>query len=748
MLVVAKRVIPRPIALDPPSRGRHISDLSAFRALAALQSTMSSRLHTIASRQLSRLITQTSKSSPCLICRYSSASPARQQSRRAPVQAQTKALREQRRCASTETASSTAIETESLASDTAVSESKPLTLAQAVSELRTALLDLQRDAGSYTNISRLQLALRSIEAHDGQQLGHETIRVAIVALSGQGYSGQKARELVRLLLADPLKEEEDWETSLVNHKGPILLRIGQHNEEQVEGQNRLIKELNISSPTLNGHQLEILVLDGEVLGAAEESVEDVADRLLTPIIDIPVSTTGRYSPITTPVHKTLIVGDGINGGATLLKLPIKLNRGQIASTVDLPGFVHEENASLPIQPMDLRLGGAALGIFRQSVERAMDYEEHWTASNLPLIQQWLKSGTSPSQDMKEPTETLITSLLEGTEHRISRQEAQHLASVLSSRLGGGTVEQLQKDLTTWSENAHTELRDSLDAAFAGPHWNALSWWKLFWRVDDISAITSDMVNSRFLQNSEDELIYLSGKLQQAGVFSALPFTSPIDAANQATNMKGTHGGAAWAYVETPKQAPNLAQAAAAEDLNLRKAGEVVAATPTTAPLEGAVAVPAIKASPWPLHIAVTRRGLSTTTIPRLQALAQGLVAQTVATSFAATSFSALIYATNLSVGLYEAGAVAALGTVLSMGRMQKRWEGARKWWEGEAREEGRRALVFSESIVRDVLQKAAGERPAVENREIGVAKEAVARARAALEGVKRVTEKKMMKEEK
>ena len=377
----------------------------------------------------------------------------------------------------------------------------------------------------------------------------------------------------------------------------------------------------------------------------------------------------------------------------------------------------------------------------------MDYEEHWTASNLPLIQQWLQSGSAPTEGMKGPTEALVTSILEGTDRRITRQESQHLASILSSKIQGGIVEQLHADLTNWSENAHTELRDDLNAAFDGPYWKALSWWKLFWRVDDISAITSDMVNSRFLQNSEDELIYLSGKMQQARVFDALPSTCPSDVATQTTQIKDTHGGASWAYIETPKP-PNLAHQAAAEDLNLRKAGEVVAATPTTAPLEGTVAVPAIKTSPWPLHIPITRRGLSTTTIPRLQALAQGLVAQTVATSFAATSFSALIYATNLSVGLYEAGAVAALGTVLSMGRMQKRWEGARKWWEGEAREEGRRALVSSESIMRDVLQKAAGERPAVENREIGVAKEALARAKAALEGVKKVTEKHIGNEEK
>ena len=52
------------------------------------------------------------------------------------------------------------------------------------------------------------------------------------------------------------------------------------------------------------------------------------------------------------------------------------------------------------------------------------------------------------------------------------------------------------------------------------------------------------------------------------------------------------------------------------------------------------------------------------------------------------------------MGLYEAGAVAAFGLVWSLRRMQKKWETARKFWEGEVREEGRKAVRAVEGVVR------------------------------------------------
>src|SRR5258707_13149118 len=66
-------------------------------------------------------------------------------------------------------------------------------------ELRDALQDLQKHAGSYVNISRLQLALRGLEQNQGQ----ETIRIAILGVADGGGSLKKAKQLLRSLVADP-----------------------------------------------------------------------------------------------------------------------------------------------------------------------------------------------------------------------------------------------------------------------------------------------------------------------------------------------------------------------------------------------------------------------------------------------------------------------------------------------------------------------------------------------------------------
>lgn len=96
-------------------------------------------------------------------------------------------------------------------------------------ELRDALQDVQKHAGSYVNISRLQLALRGLE----QNPGDETIRIAILGVADGGVSLQKAKELLRSLVADPLKDEDEWERLLLGDRSssrPLLLSIGGETE--------------------------------------------------------------------------------------------------------------------------------------------------------------------------------------------------------------------------------------------------------------------------------------------------------------------------------------------------------------------------------------------------------------------------------------------------------------------------------------------------------------------------------------
>ncbi|OBT49683.1 hypothetical protein VE04_10108, partial [Pseudogymnoascus sp. 24MN13] len=573
------------------------------------------------------------KTSKCLLCQFNAAPTAaggggRQVPRRRE-QTGIAAMPRARRGLSTATA--TAVEEEDI-------ETKPLTPKQAVAELEKALSDLEKHAVGYVNLPRLRLSLRGVE----QQGGQEVIRVAVIALAGQGKSTAKSRELIRLLLADPLKAEEEWERSLMGTGDPVLLRISHRSGGNVEGgfKNRLVKEVQVSSATLNDHYLEILVIDGDVLTESEEGTAGLTENVLVPNIQIPASFGAHYSPITAPVHKALDVGDGILGAASLLRLPT-MEGDLIQTAVDLPSGIHDADATTQFHSVDVSLGTSALTAFREDVGNALAYEHQWTASGLPALRDWVISGSPPLH-------SLIRSLLSSTEEKIHYREASALSAALSARVSSSTTQSLQRDLDEWAEAAHTELRDQLDLAFSGRRWRALAWWKLFWRVDDVSAITSDILASRFLTGAEQEVIYIAGKIDAAGVLGGAKTPLP--------------SGKNWAYKDAPlirdpeEEVPlGIAPEAAAPRVR-----DVIPVIET--PLDGPIATPAIKAHPWPLHIPLTRSYIATTSIPRLQALAQKLVAQTLGTTVFSSVFAGLIYVSNLSVGIYEAGAVAALGT--------------------------------------------------------------------------------------
>ena len=100
--------------------------------------------------------------------------------------------------------------------------------------------------------------------------------------------------------------------------------------------------------------------------------------------------------------------------------------------------------------------------------------------------------------------------------------------------------------------------------------------------------------------------------------------------------------------------------------------------------------------PWPTVIPNARMALLQTTIPPLQALAQRLVLTTLSTTSLSSALATLLYVSSASTSVFEAGAVAALGLVLSLRHMQKLWEGARSVWESRLREDGRTTLKSTE----------------------------------------------------
>ncbi|KAE9579290.1 hypothetical protein CGCF415_v004064 [Colletotrichum fructicola] len=565
------------------------------------------------------------------------------------------------------------------------------------SELIDILLELQKHAVNHVNLSRLQLALQGLR----QEPGHENVRVAILALAdGAGEPGKTARELLRVLLADPLGDEAEWERAVKGHDTtqPLVVRVGEAKGDEGKGttltisKTNLLHELDVSSPALNGCGVELLLMEVNPLSAGAAAagqaaaVMDVEQAVLVPTVDIQ-SSSGRYTPVTTPVHKAIVVSEGIMGAATVAALPLAAYRDSVLAAVNLPKYPVEEGEQLAFQPIDVSVGSKGLDRIRENIGNAMEYERAWYKSNVPAIVEWLKAGVenNPAGATKPVVKTHIASLLRNALAGIEAEQGRLTSGRLSAEVASPKLAVMNDRLAEWSQFAHEELQQQLDLAFAGTRWRKLGWWKLFWRVDDVGVLTSDMLNQRFLPGAERELVFLAGRIAESGVVPAL-------------------------------EAPTYTQPTS----ELQPQPETKTITKITS-----------RTPKWPTHISFTRRYLHEETVPALQALAQKLVLQASSTSALTGALAGLLYVSQYAGSIYEAGAVAALGIMWSLRNLQKKWETARTYWEGEVREEGRKAVRAVEQSVVESLDTPR-DTPIEGEEELRKAKELVEKAEDAL----------------
>lgn len=582
---------------------------------------------------------------------------------------------------------------------------------EARKELELALKELQKSAPNYVNLSRVQLALNALR----QEAGDETVRVAILGLANGVEAGRTAKEVLRLLLADPLLPEQEWEKELAAHdvNSPLIVRVGAtapgEDKPAEEGnltyaKGGLLKEMNVSSPGLNGHRIEILLMESNPLAdSSDGAYQGFEEAALVPTVEIPMSNTGRYTPVTTPVHKALLVTNGFNGVASLMTLPLLAHEKTIAGVVNLPKYHPEDGAALPFLAIDVALARQGLQALHESSEKAFEYQHMWYESNIPAIMDWLKSGATSTEkgETKDAVHSLIASVLRNTLVSIQEEESRRLSSALYAQMSPGAIASLNKALAEWSEKAHAELQGEMDRAFESERWSKLNWWKLFWRVDDVGALSSEMLSTRFLPRAERNVIYLAGQVEGSGLFGP-------------ENGKTVYSLPAILSASRPASQPG--QTTKAEPVSTR-----------TAP-----------GTKWPTHITFTRNYLQSETVPALQALAQKLVLQAASFSTLTSGLGTLMYLS--SFGISESGAVAAFGIVWSLRRVQKRWETAREYWQSEVREEGRKAVRAVEISVADALDKAVSQSSksgdAALSGELKTAREIVHKAEEALSRMK------------
>jgi hypothetical protein len=390
----------------------------------------------------------------------------------------------------------------------------------------------------------------------------------------------------------------------------------------------------------------------------------------------------------------LLVDDGFSGATRIASLPPSKEGDPVSKAVNLKGLSGQEiDASFEIIDTDLAAQGVQL--FRQGPQHGIEYERLWYASNLPALTKWLRSGIKSTDGVTKPAvRTVIASVLADATAHISEFEAQGA----SSTTGLSSVpESIRGGVSSWAQNAHAELQDQLDLAFTGKRWRKLGWWKLFWRVDDVAMLTNEMLTRRFLPTAEQELVYLTGQIEVS--LQSQPVYSQPASSRDGSDQTQRLGSGEMAPVVFPSSANGLPK--------------------------------------WPGHIAFTRRYLQNETVPALQALAQKLVVQSIGTSGLTTSLAALLYVSSFSSTVYEAGAVAALGIMYSLARMQKKWETARGFWEGEVREEGRKAVRAVEESVAGALENGpTGAGASSSLAELEEARKLVAKAEESLEQLK------------
>ncbi|KAL7945469.1 hypothetical protein V8C42DRAFT_57846 [Trichoderma barbatum] len=568
-------------------------------------------------------------------------------------------------------------------------------------ELERTLLELQRKIPELVNLSRLQLALQGLRQVPGQ----EAIRVAILGLANGLEGRDAARKVLKALIVDPLVDEQEWEKRLDEHdtSRPLIIRVGpsQGQVPRLESSKENLPDvLEVSSAELNGLNLELLLMDVEVPvnGFGLATVQSLEEAVLVPTVDV-AAADKHTTPLTTPVHQALLVADGLAGAVGISGLPILDSGDAITAAVNLKGFSKEQlGANFTV--IDTSLAEEAIRLFRQGPQNAMSYEHRWSASNLGLLVAWLKAGLKAADDgaTKPAVRRLIASVLQGA---LSAIEAESTSSILSRELSASMsspeLRDMNERLSKWAQNAHTELQEQLSLAFSGRRWKKLGWWKLFWRVDDVAMLTNEILSQRFLPTSEQELVYLTGRIAQLQG-KAGQYSQPISSRET-----------------TP---------------------ENLSAGP--AKLEPVIPVaPRSRLPKWPGHIAFTRRYIQNETVPALQSLAQQLVVQSIATSSVTSCLAALLYVSSFSSTIFEAGAVAALGVVYSLGRMQKKWETAREFWEGEVREEGRKAIRAAEESAGEVLDGVQQNKLSTHRiKELEHASELVAKAEDALARLK------------
>lgn len=574
----------------------------------------------------------------------------------------------------------------SLASRTAINA--PTTVPVRFRELYQSLHALQETASSYVDLSRLQLALRSLESD---------APIVRVALLGLGYNGAlAARKLARALLSDPLSDEEEWERKILDSMSDgrnLLLKYGESEDDAMgqPGKTSLLRTMQIPSPFLRQQNVEILVsnLNTNDNGDAVAQVS-LEEALLVPSLTTPTSAGGRQGFVRYPVHKSVIVTEGVTGAVELGRFPRELFDGNlISAALSVPlrqsngAETGEQAASGSAVDVDLALH--ALGLFRTDRANGAKFSEEWQTSRVSAIAEWMGSSIQ-KQSLDSNVQNLLSSVVNSTTRSLSSAESSAATTVADRSVPDSKRAALQSAISRWSADGHRDLQTNLDPALSDSQtWRRTVWWRLFWRIDDVTNSTSELLRLSWLTEAEQRLAFLCGQIVEAGL-------ADPDQMRQA----GT--------IQLLDEGRRLEM----EQLEHKDSTETVAQLmrlpSMLASMQQQSGVNALFNPPWPQTINLSRQYLVKSVGPTLHTKAQALLFTAVSTTAGSSALGAWFYVATAGVALYESGAIAALGLVWALRGLQKKWSRERVLFAESVREDGRKVLAEVEEGLRKIVQ--------------------------------------------
>lgn len=373
------------------------------------------------------------------------------------------------------------------------------------------------------------------------------------------------------------------------------------------------------------------------------------------------------------------------------------------TALNLPGYTPGDSSDFVI--VDLPEASGGLDLFRESIANGGLYGSKWGKSGLSQLVEWIGTNRGTQTTGLIPAvRSLVTDLISQADSKLLAERSRATRRIPDISQASDQMKKLEDAVGKWASSSHAELRDRLEHAFRSEEWARLKWFKLLWRVDDVEMILSRILERFWLVDTEKRMIWLSGRATEAGLLpaeAALALLTPADESSSADKASASEPATTQQSAVLPSSSSQIRH----------------------------------RSTPKYTGIEEERRWLKQTTIPEIQSQAQGLIIQTLSFSGLSGGLSALVYVAWPAMGLYGAGAFAALGVVWALRRLQTQWESGRAKWELELQRQGQRVLQASEDNLRALITRGPARARVAPEEDIEQAQAALQDAQAALDEV-------------